>query len=344
MQGVDRQRPAAEGRQRPDAQNGRDHPAAGEDASDRRSSGDREQGHSPRIEPGLVSVEGQHHDHQCGQPDRAGCAPVGTRSTRERLGGASRPPDGERSPDEELRSPDVSAVVRRVGGVGDDEGYRCERDGQGEQLRLHRNGRAATTGATPKPHGEHGEREHEEALLLDRQRPEVLERRRGLEERAVRTFVDDEAPVRDRRDHRHGVADDRVASGGSTDQRGGGDGHQDPQQRHWEQAPRPATPERDEGTLGSALVQTQSGLGGEEPREHEEDRHPGEPALDPIELGVPGEHSQQRETAESVERGEARRAGIRRGIRGRLRRCRSGDGRGRGGWLRQGHGRPSYGS
>ena len=122
---------------------------------------------------------------------------------------AEREPRRERGADEDRRDARVGAVVdaRRVGRVVEVERPRQRRDRGSDRGEQHGDRRRP-----PRPHPhEHGDdqRPDQIELLLDREAPRVVERRRRAEDRPVVAAREDRAPVREIADRRERVAADR---------------------------------------------------------------------------------------------------------------------------------------
>ena len=148
-------------------------------------------------------------------------------------------------------------------------------------------------------------RQHEVELLLDRQRPVVLHRRRCTEQRAVRLTREVEAPVR----HVDQCAEQVDASCGAVrdepapvDDRHGGEAEECRRQ----QAPGAPRPEPAEGDRAGAVAFAQQQRGDQEARQREEHRHAEKAALGPPEPAVEQQHRADGEGAQPVERRQVR--------------------------------------
>ncbi len=209
---------------------------------------------------------------------------------------------GEERPGQQLHRPGLGAVVHpsRVGprGVEGDHGHR----GQPRQ----RPEGDDQDPPGPPPHGQqarHQQREEQVELLLDRQRPEVLDGRRGGEQVGVGLVGEDEPPVGHVRQGGQDVAGQLGQLVGGGDERpeqqdDAGQGQQG--RRH--QASEAPPPERPQRHAARPAVLSQEQGGDQETRQGEEGRDAEVAADGPREPAVEEEHPGHRQPAESVDR------------------------------------------
>ena len=181
--------------QRPPAQGPRDRPGPGvHRGCDHRDRRDREEEEPAPVEEGRLAGhrgprEGQGHDAgEAGDLDGASATVSARRTTDHEC-------RRERSAHEDRGGARVRPVVRAclVGGVEEprhEDGRRHRADERDDE---HRAGRPASP---PRHEPDEDERPHQVELLLDRQRPRVLQRRRGLEQRPVVLVGEGGPPVR----------------------------------------------------------------------------------------------------------------------------------------------------
>ena len=174
--------------------------------------------------------------------------------------------------------------------------------------------RAAREAEAPERH----ERPHQVELLLDRERPEVAERRRAREEVEVRLARRDEPPVRDVEEAGDAVAAEPSELVGR-DLDPGEDRHRDDHEQQGRQQPAGApAPERQQpDALVAAPFEHQQG-GDEEAAQHEEGVHAEEPTGEPLLVEVEGDHCRHGQGPQPVERrlvGERVGRGLRSGRR-----------------------------
>ena len=146
------------------------------------------------------------------------------------------------------------------------------------------------------------QRPHQIELLLDRQRPQVLEHRLAAEAREIRLLVEDQVPVGDVAERRdHGPAEFRCLVREEHDDVRAR--HRDHREQRREQPPRAVEVEAAESepaTVPPPCVEQHRR--DQVTAEHEEHVDAEEPAAEPSELGVVQEHGGDREGAHTVQR------------------------------------------
>ncbi len=215
---------------------------------------------------------------------------------------ATGPPHGEEGAEQELRRPGVRAVVDAVD-VAAEPQLEADRDGgrgdeqPGEQA--------------PAAHlhdDEHDGREEQVELLLDRQRPEVLQRAGRREQVGVARAGAVEAPVGHVGDGGEHVATEVGELLGAPEPPPEQPDHGDGDEGGGQEAAEAADPELAEGDGRAAVVLADQQVGDEEAREGEEGGDAEEPALGPGEAAVEQEHADDGEAAQPVETGQMRHA------------------------------------
>ena len=234
------------------------------------------------------SADGPDHLEQ-----RAG---VGRRGT---AAAPRHPHAGERATEEDPCGPGVGAVVhaRRVAvGVV----HQPHQRGAGDRPEHQRTEQPAGLAADLLDGEAEDDRPHDVELLLDRERPEVLERRRPAEGVEVRLLGEDQEPV-----GRVGErCDDVAAEAGQLvrDDHRGVDRHrgQHREQRGQEAAGPPHPEVRPVDGFGALPLLDEQGRD-EEAADDEEDLDAQEAAGDPRHVGVVEQHRQHRDGPEAVE-------------------------------------------
>ena len=270
--------------------------------------GEREQHEPAAVEEGVEFARLPDHDRDHEQPEPAQpieCLP--------RLRGdlpaqpATWPDHRQGAAEEQLESAGVGPVVD-PGGVGpglvedrhQDHRDEAEEHGREGQARAHAAGRLAL-GDQLQPE-QQDERPDDVELLLDRERPEVVERARRFEAREVGDVAEDLLPVVD---VEHG-GDDGVAEllglGRPEDGDPGDDDHQHHEQRR-QQAAGAGEPEGPELDPPDPRELREQDVGDQVAREGEEDADAEQPPGRPAEFEMEGDHRQNGYCSQPVEPG-----------------------------------------
>jgi hypothetical protein len=212
------------------------------------------------------------------------------------------PHQGEGAPEQQPRGPGVGAVVgparvhRRLEQVGHPQqrGDRACADDAGDRQ----------VAALEQPQqAEQEDRPQQVELLLDRQRPQVLEHRWTLDEGEVRLLGEDQEPVRDVEEGRPDLPGQVRRILAVEDQHD----HRDRRQQRVEgrqQTPGPAEPEALQRDLRRPAVLLGEQQGDQVPADDEEHLDPEEPAVQPLHVGVVEEHGDDGHRAQAVEPGQ----------------------------------------
>ena len=150
---------------------------------------------------------------------------------------------------------------------------------------------------------EQDERPQQVPLLLDRERPRVLQGRRHREEIAVLVADSDGTPVRGVAQRRERVGAKLVELVSGRQHRGVGAHRRDDHEHGGEQPPAPPQPEGAEVDRASAVPFREEQGGDQEAGEDEERVDAQEPALHPRDMSVVQQHCDDGERAHPVERG-----------------------------------------
>ena len=171
----------------------------------------------------------------------------------------------------------------------------------------HRLGGEVGAGATAAHHPEDGqqnERPDQVELLLDGERPGVLERRGVRHRREVVRVGGDEMPVRHVPERRQGVAEE-VGGAQRLGEEGGRGTHDGEHQEECRQEPAgPAPPERPQGDAPAALPFGQQERRDEVPGQNEEEIDAEVPADRPRRRSVEQDHTGDGERPDAVQGGE----------------------------------------
>ena len=244
---------------------------------------------------------------------------------------ARRGHERQGGPGHQVEEPGVGAVVdpRRVDTWVEEDSH--QNGGQQPQGHRHDQPRAPPASAGEAEQEQQYEGPDEIELLLDRQRPRVLERRRRGELGEVRLVGVDQVPVVDVEQRgdpvtpQPGQVDEAVGTGASEmavqDEIQAQGAHHDEERR--QEASGPSTPEAGQADAPGAHPLLEQQRGDEEPRQHEEQVDPQVTAQGPPELQVIGDHAHDGEASQAVERRQVA-AGHRRGGTGRRLRDRQG--------------------
>ncbi|WZH51737.1 MAG: hypothetical protein PIR53_17175 [Nocardioides alkalitolerans] len=221
--------------------------------------------------------------------------------------GAGTGGDGQQRARGELPGPGGGGEVRR----GRRRRRHVEGPGEGAGGQDHHGGAQGPTGAVrrrtarrePQHHGEE-RRPGDVELLLDRERPEVLERGGRAVGAEVVDRLGGDVPVAGEH-QRPGGVDGRVAGPrGAEDEAAGPDGHREHEHRGREEAAGSAGVEGPERDRAGALVLAEQQAGDEEAGDDEEDVDADEPARGPTRqvVGDDGEHREGPEALDVVPR------------------------------------------
>ena len=215
-------------------------------------------------------------------------------------GEPSRPPHGQEAAEEQLGRPGVGAVVDAVDVVAEPH-LEPHRDHQGDDEQP-----GEQPAATDLHDAPDDGREEQVELLLDRQRPEVLQGARGGEEVGVAGAGEVEAPVRHVGEGAEHVGPQAVellgAADAPPDEADEGDRHEGGGQETAEAA----GPEPAEGDRARRVELADQQVGDQEPREGEEGGDAEEAALGPGEAAVEQQHADDGQATEAVEAEQVR--------------------------------------
>ncbi len=217
------------------------------------------------------------------------------------------PPQPHQGTDQQLGGPHVGAEVEpgRPCACGSSKGSgRCPASSDGERRRPRTTaGNGAPPPSLQRERGGAQQREHQVELLLDRQRPEVQQRRLAAERGAVLVAGGHEPPVGHIGQGADGVAPQLAQLAGvAQPERGHHDG-EDGDQRGREQPADPPTPEGTERDVAVVLVLDREQAGDQEAAEGEEGGDGQEPARRQPDVGVHHEDGQQGHCPQAVEAG-----------------------------------------
>ncbi len=269
--------------------------------------GEREDQEAAPVEERRELVRAPEHQRDHAEADRAGDV--------DRAPGARRDPPAEvpARPDRRQRGTDHQLECTGVGPVVDagridarlveDEHQDRRREGEAEDRQAEPGTQAPREprlGDELDPE-DHQERPDDVELLLDRQRPEMVERAGRLEGREVRDVVEDQPPVVDvcRGGRRRPPEVGRLVR--PEDRRPGDDDDQHQKQRR-QQAPRPRQPERLQPDA-AALDLAEQDVGDQVAAEREEDADAEQAAGSPPEAEVVGDDAENRNRPQPVEAG-----------------------------------------
>ena len=215
------------------------------------------------------------------------------------------------APGERQRHPGQQPDGVGVGAVVDARGVAAgvEED-PGERDRAHRPGDHADDqpfAAEQRHPGGEDQWPEEVELLLDRERPEVAEQRRGLELFEVGLVAEDEVPVGEVEERGERVAAQRVDPVRLDDRRDD-HRHRDEDADRRQQAPRPPQPEPADPDVAAAPVLAEQERGDQVAADHEEDVDAEEAARHPADARVveeDGEHGDRPQRVDPRHVGEA---------------------------------------
>ena len=152
----------------------------------------------------------------------------------------------------------------------------------------------------------HDHREHQVELLLDRDRPAVLQRRRRAEQVGVRVPREQEPPVGDVGERALDVAGERGPLAGIPHEQSEDDHQTEHHEQRGREAAEPPTPELHEVDPSGVGVAVEQEPGDEEARQREEQRDAEVSAAGPLEPTVEEQDPERREAANPVEAGIVR--------------------------------------
>ena len=183
-------------------------------------------------------------------------------------------------------------------GAGEDEHRRAER-ARGQR-------RAATVSQRreTRDHGRHHQRPEQVVLLLDGQRPRVLQRRRRRPVTEVIGVLGDEQPIGHPEQGGHGFVA-QVGGGFCGEQFAGGHHGQHHHDQRGQQPPGSSNPEAFQTDPAGAADLVQQQRGDQEPTEHEEHVDAEESAGHSRNTAMVGEHQRDRDRSDTVERSDA---------------------------------------
>ena len=269
---------------------------------------DRERDEAAAVEEGGVLVGLP--DHQRDR-DQAGDA-----EAVERVAGAGGDPRAQLAarPDHRQGRAEEQLEGARVGAVVDPRGVEARVvEGRHQDRRDQRQQQGGDGQPRPHPGGQRrlaheldpeqqDERPDDVELLLDRQRPEVVERAGRGEAGEVGDVAEDQLPVADV----EGRGDDAVAEllrlGGAEDRHPGDDDDEHREQRR-QQAPGAGEPEAAEPDVAAARQLREQDVGDQVAAEGEEDADPEQAAGRPAEAEVEGDHGEDGDGAQPVQPG-----------------------------------------
>jgi hypothetical protein len=267
--------------------------------------GQRQQREAAAVEEGRELAGLPEHQPDRGQAEDPGALDQPPRLRRDPgMQAPARPDHRQRRADEQLERPRVGAVIDARGvergavedGHQDARGERRGEGGEGEPrprpggpLQLWHEAQAA--------HQQEGPGDVE--LLLDRERPEVVERRGRREAGEVGDVVEDQPPVVEVAGgaQRGGAEVGRLVR---ADQRHPGHHHGEHQEEAGEQAAGAGSPERLQPDPAFVHLVEQD-VGDQVAAEGEEHTHAEQPAFGPAEFEVVEDHADHRDRAQPVE-------------------------------------------
>ena len=302
--------------QRGGARHARD-PARGVgEGADERGRRDREREQPAAVHDRVVVMPRRHRDdHRRETGDRAGVEQQPRARLRRRPQLAERPQEREQDADQQPRRVRVGPEVdpRRVLTGREQHRHQDRRgDRPGE-----REPRGAAASEPPQA-GHQQQRPEQVELLLDRERPQVLEQRRPLEAGEVRAVGQDLRPIPDVCERREGVgAYPRRLVRHEGDRHHQADG--DHEERRRQQAARPPHPEPAQIDAAGRVELAQEQRRDQEPAEDQEQVDAEEAAGKPRHAAVVQQHAGHGERAQAVERRHVRqrgRSGIAKGLHG----------------------------
>ena len=213
---VDRKRAGAHPRQRAPRHHARDHRARRHERRHRHGRDDRAQQDAPVVREGRVPLGRRHHHDERRHRSKARklerqASPGRSGSRRGLALLAKRPHERQDAAQKQALGAGVRAVVRarRVGARHVQ--HRHKRGGGKRQHREHYDHAAAVVPARPAALGNRPHQQHEDGrpcqveLELQRERPEVRQRRRRAGRREVRLVAEDLCPVERHQERRHHV-------------------------------------------------------------------------------------------------------------------------------------------
>ena len=226
----------------------------------------------------------------------------------------ARPDHRQRRADQQLLRPRVGAVVDpgRVEAGAVEHRHQDDRD----ERRPERHQGQARADLRARPHlgnelqpDQQQEGPEDVELLLDRQRPEVVERLRRRELGEVGDVMEDQPPVLEVEER---AARGLAEVGGLVRADHGHPGHDHDQQhdQRREQAPRPGEPEPREVDPPPSLHLREQQVGDQVAAEGEEDADPQQAAGDPVGAEVVGEYAQHCDCPQTIESGHVALAGL----------------------------------
>jgi hypothetical protein len=227
---------------------------------------DRQQQESAGVDPGgVVGCEPPAHDED-GEPDGSDRGHDVARRPVAHVDALEQCAGEERADEQRLR-PGVGAEVHPAGIVGvvahghpDD---RCHAQHAGEP-------QDGVERLADLEHGDERERPEQVPLLLDGQRPHVLEGRGDQELVEVRDVVDDEVPVGEVEERGDAVVADGVELGGLGEEGGVDHHHADDEEQRGQQPPGATRPELLQVDPARVAPLDEQQTGDEESRKHEE--------------------------------------------------------------------------
>ena len=220
---------------------------------------------------------------------------------------AARPDHRQRRAEQQAAGAGVGAVVdpRGVEGRVVEDRHLDRRD-QRQRDRQQRQPRPDPRGQRPLVHELDPEQQQEGPedveLLLDRERPEVVERFFRREAGEVGDVAEDLLPVVDVEDRRDDRLAELVGLGGAEDRHPGDDDRQHHEQRR-QQAPGAGQPELAELDPAAGRELGEQQVGDQVAGEGEEDPDPQQSSRRPAETEVEDDHRQHRDRAQPVEPG-----------------------------------------